>query len=712
MLRWPMLVALTIAWTSLPASVFAEPSYQPLLAESRGIASRIAISGDGGLVLSAAMNADIAVLWDVRSGRPIHSLRADLPTSARGLTSMDLTPDGRFVATGHKKVACLWDTATGRCLQTFKQVDMSSVYVSLSADGRWLATGGGEKGILLWDCATGGRAKSFGKRGFKNDLLTLSADGKRLLTTVRDGYDGPITVFVWDVETGEPLRTVKAEEEIRHMAVSANGQRLLMAGKKDPTPVLWNLETGDILRSYPRMGEMSGLVLSADGKRIVTYHDDVAVLWDADTGKSLHTFVGHENVDRTEFLAHLFIRMGCLAITADGARVVAGMGGPLAKVWDAESGRLVQSLEAKATPIDGLALAAEGERAFSLVGRQMVVVRDTATGERLKSIELDSHTDEIHTTADGKRFLTDGPRDIGLLWETETGRSVQVYGKKGRNYIAVLGRLAMSADGSRMLTPYTDETADVREVATDKKIRTLKTERSIDCSAFDRDGKLLVTSGGGRDNLLWDLSKEEKPLRLTEFLRLDCLAFSPDAKYVAGGTGGGGFLLPDDLYAGLLWDTATGKQLQTFMGHTGSLTGLAFSADGKQLYTSSVDGTVVAWETGSGKTIRTFAGHRDAVSALALTSDDKWLWTMGEDATVRIWNTATGEEIGALQEFSGGKEWLFVSPSGHFDGSPAARANMAWRETGTLQVVASDALREKFYQPGLLKSRLRGETPK
>jgi WD40 repeat protein len=45
-----------------------------------------------------------------------------------------------------------------------------------------------------------------------------------------------------------------------------------------------------------------------------------------------------------------------------------------------------------------------------------------------------------------------------------------------------------------------------------------------------------------------------------------------------------------------VWDGRSGKLLHSFSGHTGLISSLAFSPDGKRLYSGSRDKTVKIWD--------------------------------------------------------------------------------------------------------------------
>ena len=73
--------------------------------------------------------------------------------------------------------------------------------------------------------------------------------------------------------------------------------------------------------------------------------------------------------------------------------------------------------------------------------------------------------------------------------------------------------------------------------------------------------------------------------------------------------------------------TDTGKLLVTFQGHTGQVTSVAFSPDGRRLLTGSYDWTARLWEADSGRQLATLQGHTGPVSSVAFSPDGRRLLT-------------------------------------------------------------------------------------
>lgn len=100
-------------------------------------------------------------------------------------------------------------------------------------------------------------------------------------------------------------------------------------------------------------------------------------------------------------------------------------------------------------------------------------------------------------------------------------------------------------------------------------------------------------------------------------------------------------------------------------GHTNQVTCIAFSPDGKVLFSGSRDNTVRVWEAATGNRQQTLEGHGESVLALATspTSPKKFLATASNDKTLRVWYYDTGK-VDATAVAQGGLAFVAYSPDG------------------------------------------------
>src|SRR3954470_18755707 len=164
-----------------------------------------------------------------------------------------LSPDGKVLArAGTGKTIELWDVASGKKLHTLKgQSNMwpPVTKVAFSPDGKTLASategGEGDKAVLevkLWDVATGKERVPLKGRRSAVYSLAFSADGKTLATSHFD----PGAVRLWDVATGK--EKLKLDAPGISLAFSPDGRTLAIGGDGVQ---LWDLTTGKKRASMP-----------------------------------------------------------------------------------------------------------------------------------------------------------------------------------------------------------------------------------------------------------------------------------------------------------------------------------------------------------------------------------------------------------------------------------------------------------------------------
>lgn len=170
---------------------------------------------------------------------------------------------------------------------------------------------------------------------------------------------------------------------------------------------------------------------------------------------------------------------------------------------------------------------------------------------------------------------------------------------------------------------------------------------AVNAVAFSPDGTVLATAGVDSRVVLWETATGKELLSVTEpeepVVQETVLPYIPCA--VAFHPKGGLFASACGNKTIRLWETATGKECRSFVGHSDQVTALVFSPDGKALVSASKDQTVRIWEVESARLTRTFGRHQQAVVSVDVSADGKYLASLGVDGRLWIVDFATGDAI-------------------------------------------------------------------
>jgi WD40 repeat protein len=222
-----------------------------------------------------------------------------------------------------------------------------------------------------------------------------------------------------------------------------------------------------------------------------------------------------------------------------------------------------------------------------------------------------------------------------VVWDVATGQErLNLDG-----HTDVVFGLAISPDGQRLATIAYDRTARLWDLTSGAAVYTLTDVytspapliiggQPIDI-AFSPDGAKLATAGGNSVKI-WDAATGDELVSLQLLppeLYAYTVAFSPGGNHLAVGMRFG--------RGSGVWDAATGERLFELGGHTASVLALAYSSDGRQIATGSIDGTIRLWDADTGEPQIILQGI--VANFLAFSPDDTRLAAQGADGILRFY---------------------------------------------------------------------------
>lgn len=110
------------------------------------------------------------------------------------------------------------------------------------------------------------------------------------------------------------------------------------------------------------------------------------------------------------------------------------------------------------------------------------------------------------------------------------------------------------------------------------------------------------------------------------------------------------------------WDAFSGRLLARQFGHTGRITRILCTPDGKGIITLSDDGAIRLWNTSEGLPFRDKKGREPSTYAFEVSPDGNTLITGAPNGQIAVWNLANGTLNGVFPALNSRLNALAVSP--------------------------------------------------
>ncbi len=343
------------------------------------VVNAITLSANGKQLATAGAFGELK-LWSLEGNQPERLRTATL--RGGNLQTVAFSPDGREIMAKSLTQLHLLDTST---LSQKLHVRPDGFPVALSSDGSRVLTRAHAGKSWVWDAATGERLAALTKPTPK--VRTLSAafsyDGTRVAAAYWDG-----TILISDANTGRLLKRLEKQSgRIVSLAFSPDDTRLLIysidgASNKRVASVR-SLETGNMLIKQALVGGEASFGFSQTGNWFFAQTAEGSIkVWNAGTGALLNEVTDEDSVFKKAVLFEIRRNTDTL-----GVRLMTTTG-HVTKVWNVDAGKTLYTPTAHQTPVEYLAVNADGSVLMTLSREEVKLwrVRADPTAADLRQI--------------------------------------------------------------------------------------------------------------------------------------------------------------------------------------------------------------------------------------------------------------------------------------------------------------------------------------
>jgi WD40 repeat protein len=494
--------------------------------------------------------------------------------------------------------------------------------VAYSPDGQLLVSGSSDLTIKLWRQGTFIKSLDipFNPNAQLIDVrsVAVSPDGTLIAAGVQEYTNqtefGAIQIL--RISDGQLLQNFTGfGQVVNAVAFSPDGQ-YVAGGSSDRSVKVWRLAGGMLVSNhFDHAQRVNAVAFSPNGQWLASASDDhTAKLYRTSDWGLERTLTGHTN------------GILSVAFAPNSLRLVTGSWDQTVRIWNVSDGTLVWSL-VHGSNVFCVAFAPDGQTLASGAWDRSIKLWDPKRGVLLET--LLGHAAQVLTLAFAphSRVIASGS------WSPEFA-------------IKLWAPPSHSAESGMMTNP--------SSVTTELILTLTNHSSSIGELIFTGNGQLI--SGADTTARFWDALNGRFLSEINATASVTTMALSPDGQLLA---------LPGANHTVKIYRTIDGTLVQTLVGHTEDITGLAFSHDGTLLasgaFFDDFNNPIKLWNVSNWTLLRELTGPVfGPFIAINFSADDTLISATCEGVPA-VWRVSDG---GFVRTFSTGGQLTRFSPDG------------------------------------------------
>ncbi|MFT4980146.1 MAG: WD40 repeat protein [Myxococcota bacterium] len=353
---------------------------------------------------------------------------------------------------------------------------------------------------------------------------------------------------------------------------------------------------------------VTALAISSTGALALGTHRGMISVRDAQTGRERAQLLGHRR------------RVHAVAFAPDGERLYSVSRDGALRCWSTDGSSSTElwrgRLSLNACDTDGHRIIAAGDDG---------IVRSWLGDQR--ESELRGHRGMVTAAVllrDGARAISGGVDGVLILWDLASGQGKRLYRHAG-----AVTSCALSEDGTLLLSGGTDGVLRVWDLTRGRAVGAMSGhDGPVTSCAISADGSQALSGSSDRTVMAWNIQSGKRSHTF----------YSHDREISSVAW-----------WRGQAWSTSADRSARCWalddqpetpdykLRHIDGVTSCAFSADGTQLISASLDYTMRVWDVATGASVQTLRGHHGAVRDAALSPGGRVLASVSNDGEIRLW---------------------------------------------------------------------------